>query len=254
MSGKEKQVFIAGTGPRTGTTLVQRIVNAHPEAWIWGEIGGYAIGERLWAESWDSLNSFRDAFRMRDQELYKKRFHGDHLTSDWVGGMVPAYGVAQAAYIAFFRNLLKMDRIWGFKAISCFHLNLMRILFPDAKIIIMTRPPLDQYRSYRTAIDPTSPPEKAVERFRWFYQGCIDNYVEDALLLDLSEFEPEQWVKQIYALIDEPIPQEAIFAAKTKVRGPVSRPMRDIDQTIKDEIADKLNPLHDKIRRLYGRF
>ena len=129
----DKPVFIAGIGPRTGTTLIQRIVNTHPEAWIWGEVGGFGLAEGMWAAAWNSTNKFRDDFHDRDAELYERLENGDRLVNDWVGGLVPSYDVMREAYKAFFTSALRTNRIWGFKAISCSHLNLMRNIFPEAK-------------------------------------------------------------------------------------------------------------------------
>jgi len=241
---REKQVFIAGAGPRTGTTLVQRIINAHPEAWIWGEIGGFELAERYWARSWESLERFRDSFAGRDRELYERLAKGENLIVEWIGGLVPSRETALKAYQALFRTLLKTKRIWGWKAISCHHLDLMRTLFPEAKIIVTIRPPLDQYRSYRTGISSREPPDTIVDKLKQHYEACLDHVKPEDLVLDLSAFDPEAWVEIIYSYIDEGIPDEAMIAATAKVRGPVPLPLDNVEPEIERKIRRELEPLY----------
>ena len=242
--GKEKPVFIAGAGPRTGTTLVQRIINAHPEAWIWGEIGGFDLAERHWAESWESLERFRDSFADRDCELYRRLAEGKNLATEWTGGLVPPRETAIEAYRTFFRILLKRKRIWGWKAISCFHLDLMRTLFSEAKIIVTVRPPLDQYRSYRTGISSEEDPETVIDKLKRHYRTCLSQTKSEDLVLDLGAFDPEAWVEAIYSHICEPIPEGAIIAATAKVRGPVPPPLDNVEPEIERRIRRKLEPLY----------
>ncbi|RLC78749.1 MAG: hypothetical protein DRJ03_24735 [Chloroflexi bacterium] len=244
---KEKPVFIAGAGPRTGTTLVQRIINAHPDAWIWGEIGGFELAERHWAESWESLERFRDSFADRDRELYRRLAESENLATEWTGGLVPSRETALKAYRTFFRTLLKRKRIWGWKAISCFHLDLMRTLFPEAKIIVTVRPPLDQYRSYRTGISSRESPGKVVNKLKWHYEACLDQVKQEDLVLDLSRYDSKAWVKAIYAHIEEPISDRAMETAQTKVRGLVPKPLKEVEPEIRTRIEQELEPLYLEI-------
>jgi len=246
----EKPVFIAGAGPRTGTTLVQRIINAHPEAWIWGEIGGFDLAERHWAESWESLERFRDSFADRDRELYRRLAEGKNLATEWTGGLVPPRETAIEAYRTFFRILLKRKRIWGWKAISCFHLDLMRTLFSEAKIIVTVRPPLDQYRSYQTGISSEEDPEMVIDKLKRHYRTCLSETKSEDLILDLAAFDPETWVEAIYAHIDEPIPDEAMIAATAKVRGPVPPPLERAEPEIERRIRRELESLYRRLSRI----
>jgi len=244
---EEKPVFIAGAGPRTGTTLVQRIINAHPDAWIWGEIGKSL--EELWAQSWDNLDASRALFEQRDQKLYMRHARGDKLVSEWVASFMPSRAIAIEAYRAFFLTLLRTKRIWGFKTVSCSHLDLMRTLFPSAKIIITLRPPLDQYSSYVTGIAPGSSPDEAVKTLKERYKACLAHKKPQDLILDLASFDPETWVEAIYAHIDEPIPDKAMIAARAKIRGPVPPPLETVEPEIKQKILRELEPFYRLLSR-----
>ena len=242
-----KPVFIAGIGPRTGTTLIQRIVNSHPEAWIWGEVGGFGLAEGMWASAWSSTNKFRNDFYNRDAELYERLKGGDHLVNEWVGGLVPSHDVMRAAYRAFFVKALKTSRIWGFKAISCFHLNLMRDIFPESKIIVIFRSPIEQYKSYRMGINGQEDKEQTIATLQRHYKGYDDNKSDGDLLLNLDEYDPDTFAWKIFAFIDEEIPPEALSTAKTRVRGPVSLPLETIEPRILDLLNKEVIPYYNKI-------
>jgi len=160
---------------------------------------------------------------------------------------VPSRETALEAYRAFFRTLLKTKRIWGWKAVSCFHLDLMRTLFPEAKIIVTVRPPLDQYRSYRTGISARESPGMVLDKLKWHYEACLDQVKPEDLVLDLSRYDPEVWVKAIYAHIEEPISDRAMEAAQMKVRGPVPEPLKEVEPEIWARIEQELEPLYLEI-------
>ena len=237
VKGMDKPVFIAGIGPRTGTTLIQRIVNTHPEAWIWGEVGGFKLAEQCWAAAWESANSFRAIFSGRDRKLYQRLASGDHLINEWVGGLMPLYDVMRDAYRVFFSKMLRTDRIWGFKAVSCSHLWLMREIFPESRIIVTFRSPEKQYKSYRTGINAMEPEEQTVAILKQAYLWHNDNKADSDLLLNLDEYDPNEFVEKIFAFIGEDIPPTALLAAKTKVRGSIPPPL----ETIKPEILSLLD-------------
>ncbi len=243
-----KPVFIAGVGGRSGTTLVQRIINAHPEAWIWGEIGA----EDKLTESWEGMNKWREMFGNRDRLLYKAHENGDKLESAWVSALIPSEDRLRLAWRSFFEEGFKTKRIWGFKTISCEHLSFMRYLFPSAKIIVTIRSPLEQYKSYRTGIDIGRSSKASIEKIKAAHEGYLRTMDKSDLLLDLDTFDPVDWVERIFQYIEEPVPPQAIVAAKNKVRGPVPLPIKDVEEGIEEIIHAEIDPLQERIRRNNG--
>ena len=246
----EKTVFVAGVGPRTGTTLVQRIINSHPDAWIWGEIG-WQVEECL-TKAWKDMNRWRDAFKERDRYLYKALEDGEKLEFAWSSAIVPPGDRIWQAWRAFFEVSFRTKRIWGFKAITCEHLNFIRHIFPAAKIIVTARSPMTQYKSYRTSINGNELPDESLTNLVLAYRGYLATASDSDLFLLLDDFNPEEWVEKIFQYIDESVPPNALRTAKTKVRGPVPPPLEKVDPEIEKMIHRELDPLYQKIVAMKG--
>ena len=242
---EDKPIFVAGIGPRTGTTLVQRIINSHPDAWIWGELG-QAVEIKL-TEAWEDMDWWRAAFEKRDKYLYKALKEGQDLSASWISALVPSENRMWQAWRAFFEVSLRRKRIWGFKSITCEHLAFMRYLFPTARIIITARSPLAQYKSYRTGINGVEKPARTVRKLWEWYQDYLETPTDHELLLLLDDFEPEKWVDEIFRYIDEPVPSNALKAAEARVRGPVPPPLEKVESEIEKMIHEELDPLYQKI-------
>lgn len=247
---EDKPVFIAGIGPRTGTTLVQRIINTHPDAWIWGEPGRSV--EELLTIAWQNINRWRDVFKERDRYLYKAFKDGEKLELAWSSAIMPSKDRIWQAWRAFFEVGFRIKRIWGFKSVTCEHLNFIRYLFPTAKIIVTARSPLAQYKSYRSSINGVEPPEESIANLKAKYKSYLKTASDEDLFLLLDTFDPESWVRQIFEYIDEPSPERALLAAETKVRGPVPSPLERVNPEIEKMIHEELDPLYQKIVAMKG--
>jgi hypothetical protein len=148
-----RPIFVLGAGWRTGSTLVQRMINAVPGVLIWGEpYHEGALVQRL-AESLsflDPTNGSWDSWVLAD---------GAALPSEdeWVALLTPPLESLVGGYRAMLDRLFQHPAQqqgcsrWGVKEViwnrDC--IDLLRLLYPDSRIVLLVRDPLHQWYSYR---------------------------------------------------------------------------------------------------------
>ena len=145
--------FVLGAGWRTGSTLMQRMLNQTGELLVWGEpYSEGAIAQRL-----------VESLAFLDPEA--GRFHGQVLPDDgqvpgpsvWTANMTPPLPHLVAAQRAM------LDRLWGLPAHQhgCPRwgvkevvwgrdvVDLLTVLYPAGRFVLIVRDPVSQWRSYR---------------------------------------------------------------------------------------------------------
>jgi len=144
-------IFLLSAGWRSGSTLLQRICSTSPSTIIWGE----PFGDRV---PICRLASMVDGFQPGDSHLkYECRNATSDLSKQWIANMNPGLLAVRNAHHAFFESLFAIPAQsvgytrWGIKfvRVSAYHAHYLRWLYPDAKIVLHVRHPLDCYRSYR---------------------------------------------------------------------------------------------------------
>lgn len=145
--------FVLGGGWRTGSTLMQRMLNQTGELLVWGEpYSEGAIVQRL-AESLLFLDPTAG------------RFHGQVLPDDrkvpepsvWTATLTPPLPHLIAAYRAMLDRLWELPARehgcarWGVKEVVWGRdvVDLLNLLYPDARFVLIVRDPVSQWRSYR---------------------------------------------------------------------------------------------------------
>jgi Sulfotransferase family len=159
-----RPIFVLGGGWRTGSTLLQRMLNQTGDLLIWGEpYSEGAIVQRL-AESLTFLDPQRG------------RFHGRILPDDgalpppdvWTANLTPPVVHLIAAQRAMLDRLFALPAQqhgcsrWGIKEVVWGRdvVDLLSLLYPDARFLLLVRDPLAQWRSYR-------PKTRRPWYFRW---------------------------------------------------------------------------------------
>lgn len=159
-------VFVLGAGWRTGSTLVQRVLNSAEGVLIWGE---------PFSES-NLVPRLASSLAFLDPE--HGHFDGDHAVlgpdqdlpdeDDWTALMSPPLGQLVRGYRALVEETFRVpaeqhgcDR-WGVKEVvwdgDC--IRLLRLLYPQARLVLLVRDPRTQWRSYRPMTTPHP----------WFYR------------------------------------------------------------------------------------
>jgi hypothetical protein len=148
VSDKDRPVFIFAICWRTGSTLLQRVINASGQIFIWGEPAFLPEAAALFNRLQDYLG--------RVEHNREKAFQGK--VGAWIPVVSPPPERAVNAFRVFFDELYAretsdrgMNR-WGFKEVrsqAVSHIKLLREIFPHARFIFLVRDPYDTYKSVK---------------------------------------------------------------------------------------------------------
>ena len=141
-------ILVLAPIPRCGSTLVQRVLNTHPEVTIWGEQGG----------------ALTHALHMMQRYEFQLNVGGDRQRETWLGNGRPdqwmsSMNPATSTLIAGFRDLFlgiyaryaQHTMTWGFKEIRYGReeIEFWHILFPMTKYVMIVRDPVEAILSHR---------------------------------------------------------------------------------------------------------
>lgn len=142
------QIMISASTHRSGSTLLQRIMNSRPGTLIWGEHDGCLIN------FYKIYNNAMKYTEFGDREEY---FSKDKDPNTWIATMTPSAGFAKQAILnsikAFFETLYAEHAeghdIIGFKEVRYGpdEIRIFRECYPDAKIILLVRNPINVWKS-----------------------------------------------------------------------------------------------------------
>ena len=155
----DKPVFIFASGWRSGSTLLQRLVNSDGRVLLWGEpfancnlIPDLANSIRALGDRYPSPKDFIDS------EHFQEQNQNTNLSQRWTANLNPEVANLVSAHRQFFQTLYgepayqKGYQIWGLKEVrlSIDHAIYLQWLFPQAKFLFLYRDPYKAYRSCRT--------------------------------------------------------------------------------------------------------
>lgn len=143
-------VFIFAASWRTGSTLLQRIINASEEVFVWGEPG--------------VLPEMRGLFVCLRKYLGQVKWQRDRVGAfdgaigKWIPVVSPDPEHVKGAFVAFFEELYARETVflgwprWGFKEVrsdAVAHMLFLQELYPEARFLFLVRNPWDMYRSIK---------------------------------------------------------------------------------------------------------
>ncbi len=154
---RAEPIFIFASGWRSGSTLLQRIVNSDPDTLLWGEpFPDSSLVQNLA----NSLRPFRESYPPDYNFLDSKNFseNDSPLSSRWTANLYPNFEHLFYAHRAFFERLYAQPAKeqgcsrWGFKEVrlTMDHAIYLKWLFPKAKFLFLYRNP---YKAYRSCYD-----------------------------------------------------------------------------------------------------
>ena len=149
----QSPIFVLSAGWRSGSTMLQRmIMENNPDILIWGEPFDLAnVHDNM-------ANQFRAFTRDWPPKIYfLSMTNGTNLSDTWVANLYPDMENLMAAHRHFYDSLFAAAAAhagrsrWGLKEVrlTIDHARYFRALYPECKILLLYRNPLDAYRSYR---------------------------------------------------------------------------------------------------------
>jgi hypothetical protein len=141
-------VFIYAVSWRTGSTLLQRIVTASKDIFVWG---GPVFLPKV-------RNLYERAESYLDQVAWSRKaaFHSN--VGKWTAVISPPPKRLKTTTKAFFEGLYQEEtdnfgmKRWGFKEVrsdAVANMCLIKNLYPDCKLLFLIRDPYDTYRSIK---------------------------------------------------------------------------------------------------------
>ncbi len=148
----DEPLFLLSAGWRSGSTLVQRLVNSRGNWFLWGE--PYSRAD-LVPRLADSLLPITAAWPREGDVLHAA---DGGIEDRWTANLHPGLETLLESHRALVRTLCAppagpaADSDWGFKEVrlSADHALYLHLLFPRAKFVFLVRDPLDAYASYKT--------------------------------------------------------------------------------------------------------
>lgn len=147
---EDQPLFIFSAGWRSGSTLLQRLVNSSGEYVIWGE--PYARADHV-GRLFDSLRPI-SPWWPNEEDIGD--FAGESRAADrWTANLHPPLPTLVEAHRDFFRTLFATDgdgaSNWGFKEVRLGGDDALylKFLFPRSKVLFLVRDPVDAYASYK---------------------------------------------------------------------------------------------------------
>jgi NurA-like 5'-3' nuclease len=150
-------VFIFSAGPRSGSTLLQRLVISSREVLMWGETGG-------------AINNIVESLRLLDmnlrpasqggasgEESFNSFLQSQGSTRKWIANMQPPIKHAAKCYSDMLIQMYGEPAMslgyqrWGIKEVRCnvVTYRILKHIFPKAKFLFLVRHPLHALRSIK---------------------------------------------------------------------------------------------------------
>ena len=200
----DKPVFIFSAEWRSGSTLLQRLINSDRKILVWGE--PYNKCNFIQSLS-DSLKSFTAHFPPKSYFIDSENFADseDKLFQRWTANLYPELQSFVDAQRSFYTTLYAKPAIergfprWGIKEVrlTIDHAYYLKWLFPHAKFLFLYRNPYKAYQSCHTWRDlyirwpdiPVPTPEDFGRHWKQMIEG-FQNGVEDVggMLIKYEDF------------------------------------------------------------------
>jgi len=154
LKSDQNPVFVISTG-RSGSTLIQRLLNCHPDLVVWGEHFGFINGL---ANAWNQIrNSSTVAFPKTAEENNAALKVLPTLTDpqaalEWVNPWsLEEFEAKVTSFLSnYFGSRMEKGQRWGFKEIRYNNmpaLQMLRRIYPNGRFVFIKRDPIEVTRS-----------------------------------------------------------------------------------------------------------
>ncbi len=185
----DNPIFLLASGWRSGSTLIQRLVNSSGKVLMWGEpfahsnlIQTQAESLRIFNSQYPPESSFLDSDHFQDNQA--------HLSQRWTANLYSQITDLVAAHRQFWRTLYGIPATnqgyarWGIKEVrlSIDHAIYLKWLFPKSQFIFLYRDPYKAYRSCRNwrnlYLRFPDEPVYTPEQFGWYWKNMMEGYLD----------------------------------------------------------------------------
>ncbi|MGI9213601.1 MAG: glycosyltransferase 61 family protein, partial [Methylococcaceae bacterium] len=246
-------VFIFAACWRTGSTLVQRLLNTSEQLMIWGEPGYLDLMRRVYEMMTRQTAS---------QEKIWESLLSTGLSDQWVPNLAPKRECTQEALNVFFNHLyyssaaeLKPScRAWGMKEVRAGAMDntlFIHQIIPDARFIFLFRDPVDCFESviasnfYRHFEDPLFPMKVYADNMRRILALRDAPPAYDYHILRYEDLIGDEWkttLDSLFEFVGVPHPEmtESVIQGK-KLGGSINKmPLPD---DVRLQLADLMGSL-----------
>jgi len=189
---EDEPIFIFAAGWRSGSTLLQRLLNSHPEVFIWGE--PYEHSLLLYHLSSTLAGLTKEPLDLNFLPRNLTRMPGElasSLTTKWIAVLTPPVADLKRAQLAYLQALFGARAgeagrpRWGLKLVraTATIARYLRWLYPKAKMLYLFRSPYAAFQSYKNATKgdwylyyPTHP-VKGVLPFVVHWRYCMNTFL-----------------------------------------------------------------------------
>jgi tetratricopeptide (TPR) repeat protein len=155
----DKLIFIIGM-PRSGSTLCEQILSAHPDVFGAGEVKYFARALAQLRDRFPSMAKYPQVFPQMDE------FHFQTIGRNYLRNLLPSAGQSKKITDKLLTNY--------------FFAGLINIIFPNAKFVHTMRNPVDTCLSAYTKLFKDDMPHSydfgELGRYYLFYQGLMDHW------------------------------------------------------------------------------
>jgi hypothetical protein len=201
---EDAPVFVFSTF-RSGSTLLQRLINSAPSVGMFGEAFEHMQLLNRMAAQWkgfSQLDALNSRYLPAGYQHMPREAIQQFLTTEFVATLSPGVDQLKRAHYAFFDNLFATavravgKTHWGLKLVrsSATVAVYLRWLYPRAKLIFLCRDPVEAWRSYKALLTGSSAagwyfcvPDHTIEnayQFGLVYRWIIGGLAEVAPALD----------------------------------------------------------------------
>jgi hypothetical protein len=260
----DSPIFIFSAGWRTGSTLLQRLINSDENVLVWGEPYEYSFmfyylckSLAIFQESEVQVDVLPEGFSLEPFAT------ASPFTRSWTAKVSPPVSALKNAHIAFFDALFGRPAAslgrprWGLKltrgvAPLAFYL---RWLYPNSKIIFLFRNPFDSYRSYVNVARASwyvrypSHKIKNATSFMVHWTYCMSTFLEsyrdlDALLLPYESMVRRHSLPEVARYLNAEIDQSVLDLVVDVGKSPfpkcLSRKDKLIIRSMSKHVTDRL--------------
>ena len=263
----EAPIFIFAAGWRSGSTLLQRLLNTHPDMMVWGEAYENTFLFYHLIAPFGGFTKVPLDFLFPSDHTSDTVDLTEAITKTWIANLTPDPAELKLAHLDFFRRLFKTYPAennrsrWGIKLVSGTEVlaKYLRWLYPNCKVLYLVRSPYASFSSYMSCTkDGTEPwylhfpdyPVKHVVSFVTHWRRCAEGFLNsyremDALLvsyealIDGSMLEPLQQYVNL-RLDDSVLASHVDFPSDWRTKREITRFERRVIRFVCGDVARQL--------------